>query len=58
MLSAGLISIDGFTGPVDVGSCIFERWGPRETLKFDVVVVDATTPRLEPVYPAVIAEER
>jgi cysteine-rich repeat protein len=58
-LTAGIIALAGMTGPVDIASCVFLRYGPRSELSFDVVVEDAAAPDLEPVTGITIsAEER
>jgi cysteine-rich repeat protein len=58
-LGAGWIAMRGFTGPVDIASCIFERYGPRGAVTFEVELSDVVDPELNWMPNIVVtAEER
>ena len=52
-LTAGFISLDGFTGPTDLATCVFDRFGFGSVLRsdFTVEVDSATDPEVEPIDP-------
>jgi hypothetical protein len=51
-LDSGLISLDGFTGPLDVATCTFVATETPSLSNFNIVVFDASGPDLKPIEPA------
>ncbi len=51
-LRAGIISLDGFTGPVNVADCTFVASVQPTPADFTIAVTEASTPDLVPVEPA------
>lgn len=50
-LTAGIISLSGFTGPVNVADCTFTASVPVTPADFTVTVTEASDPDLNPVTP-------
>ena len=50
-LSAGLVSLTGFTGPVDLVECKFDAFDDVQASDFDITVIEATDLDIEPIVP-------
>ncbi|MFN2377053.1 MAG: DUF4215 domain-containing protein [Candidatus Binatia bacterium] len=51
ILDQGMISLDGFQGPVSVSACLFKASATPAKADFDVTVNEASDPDLRPIVP-------